>query len=219
MDPNDPGYAGYREYTPTFLRIYDAWVLGVMAPFAWKTGAEPGLELYRQHTGARHLDAGPGTGYFIERAGVPLDTELTLLDANPNVLAHCAKRLVRWEPTLVEANLLKPLPVQGPFDSAALAHVIHCLPGAMEAKAAAVEHVADVLTDDGVLFGGTVLGMGANHNAAARGFLRIANRQGGFDNLGDDAEGLRAILEHSFHDVDIDDAASIAYFVARHPRR
>lgn len=115
--------------------------------------------------------------------------------------------------------MLEPLPEDGPFDSAGFAHVIHCLPAPMSAKARAIEHIAAVLSDEGVLFGGTVLGLSAHHTWSARLFLRVANLQGGFDNLDDDVKGLRTMLEASFRDVQIEvPTGSIAYFVASHPR-
>ena len=46
----------------------------------------------------------------------------------------------------------------GPFDSAALSYVLHCLPGPQSQKAAAIRNAAAVLAPEGVLFGGTVLG-------------------------------------------------------------
>lgn len=220
MDPSEPGYKGFKDYKPLFLKTYDPWVLGFMAPMVWKMGAEPGLNLYSNHMSGRHLDVGPGTGYFIARSNPPRDTDLTLVDPNPHVLEHCAKTLDTWKPTTIQANVLEPLPAQGPFGSAALTHVIHCLPGPMAAKAPAIEHIAALLTGDGILFGGTVLGMSAEHPWAARAFLRLANLQGGFDNRDDDVDGLRQMLEASFHDVEIDTpTASVAYFVASRPRK
>ena len=220
MDPSEPGYKGFKEYTPRLLKSYDPWVLGFMAPRVWKMGAEPGLDVYRNHMGRRHLDVGPGTGYFIAESDPPKDIELTLLDANPHVLDYCAETLAPWEPTTVEGNVLGRLTVEGPFDSAALAHVVHCLPGPMAEKAPAIENIAAVLAEDGVLFGGTVLGLSANHAWSARMFLRLANLQGGFDNRDDDVDDLRKILEASFREVDIEiPTGSVAYFVASHPRR
>jgi SAM-dependent methyltransferase len=219
LNRDEPGYKGFKDYTSRFLKLYDPWVLGFMAPRVWKMGGEPGLDLYRKHMGRRHLDVGPGTGYFIAESRPPDDTELTLVDPNPHVLDHCAKTLAAWRPTMVRANVLEPLPVQGPFDSAALAHVIHCLPGPMGAKAKAIEHTAAVLSRDGVLFGGTVLGLSADHTRAARMFLRLANFQGGFDNRDDDVDGLQTILDEHFHEVEIGTpSASVAYFVAGRPR-
>jgi SAM-dependent methyltransferase len=220
MDPLEPGYKGFKDYTKRFLKIYDSFVIGFMVPRVLKSSTVPALAMYREHMGARHLDVGPGTGYAIAEVNPPTDTEITLLDPNPAVLEHCAQRLAAWNPILVEANVLRPLPVDGPFDSAALSAVIHCLPGPMPAKAPAIANVATVLADDGVLFGATVLGLSAGHALPARIFLRIANLQGGFDNRADDVDGLRNILEASFEDVQIElPSNSIAYFVAKGPRR
>jgi SAM-dependent methyltransferase len=220
MDTAAPGYKGFKDYTARFLKVYDRLVIGFMGPRVWKATAAPSLDLYRTHVGARHLDVGPGTGYLITESDPPNDIDLTLVDPNPDVLAHCATTLRAWDPTLVEANILQPLPITDQFDSAALVHVLHCLPGPMAAKARAIRHIAAALTPDGVLFGGTVLGRTARHSAAARAFLWVANLQGGFDNLDDDIDGLRAILSASFDEVEITaPSGSIAYFVASRPRR
>lgn len=105
-------------------------------------------------TSTPHLDIGPGTGYFLEEAAPPGDAEITLLDPNATVLRHAAKRLERWHPAVVEADVvMKPLPVEEPFDYAALSFVLHCLRGPDANKAIAVKNIADVLTPEGVLFG------------------------------------------------------------------
>jgi SAM-dependent methyltransferase len=218
MDPGDPAYKGQRDYGPALLAIYDWWVLGVMANLVLRSPTELIVERYRPLYGRRHLDVGPGSGYFVDVAA-PDDIELTLLDPNRHVLDHCAKRLSRFDPTLVEADVLKPLPVRGPFDSVALSAVLHCLPGPMEAKEPAIEHVASVLDTRGVLFGVTVLGADAAHSVPARAFLRIANLQGGFDNLGDTVEGVESMLTRWFSEVEIDIVGSLAHFTARSPIR
>ena len=217
MDPNDPGYAGQADYTPWLLAIYDPWVLGFMARAVWRCPTPPVVQRYRQHVGHRHLDVGPGTGYFLDKAGLSPETEITLLDPNPNVLAHVSRRLAARNLTTVEADVLKPLPVEGPFDSAALSYVLHCLPGPQPHKAAAIRNVAAVLAPDGVLFGGTVLGSSEQHTPQARAVLWAFNRRGAFDNLGDTAEGLRGILEESFQNVEIDVVGSLGFFMATGP--
>ena len=161
---------------------------------------------------------GPGTGYLIEQAAPPVDSEITLLDPNPHVLKHASKRLAAWSPVAVEADVMKPLPVEGGYDSAALSFVLHCLRDPMSNKATAIRNVADVLAPDGVLFGGTVLGTREPHTRSARAFLWAFNKQGGFDNRDDTAEGLRAILDASFRDVEIERSGSIALFSASGPR-
>jgi len=218
MDRNDPSYKGQRGYNRFLLAIYDPWVLGFMARAVWRSPIPPAVERYRRLLGRRHLDVGPGTGYFLDKAGPPAGTEITLLDPNPNVLAKASRRLAAMNPVAIEADAMKPLPVEGLFDSAGLSYVLHCLRGPQEHKAVAIRHIADVLEPNGVLFGGTVLGLGERHTPQARAVLRAFNWAGDFDNLGDTAEGLRRILEASFETVEVDVVGSTANFEASGPR-
>jgi SAM-dependent methyltransferase len=172
------------------------------------------VEGYRKHVGPRHLDVGPGTGYFLERAGLADRSPVTLLDPNRNVLDHASRRLQRLDVTTIEADVLKPLPVEGPFDSAALNGVLHCLPGPPSRKAAAVANVAAVLAPTGVLFGASILGDAGRHTWLARNMLRANNRRGTFDNLDDTEEGLRQILEASFARVEVETVGSMVVFTA-----
>jgi ubiquinone/menaquinone biosynthesis C-methylase UbiE len=219
MDRDDPAYKGQAGYNPFLLAIYDPFVLGFMARVVWLCPIPPVVERYRQHVAHRHLDVGPGTGYFIEQAAPPAGTEVTLLDPNPNVLARSSRRLAAMHPTTIEADVMKPLPVDGPFDSAALNFVLHCLRGPQPHKAVAIRNVAAVLEPYGVLFGGTVLGTAERHTPPARAILWAFNRKGDFDNLGDTADGLRQILEESFQTVEVDLIGSVALFTATGPRQ
>jgi hypothetical protein len=62
------------------------------------------------------------------------------------------------------------------------------------------------------------VGLGPTSTRAQRAFLKAANKQGGFDNLEDTADGLREILEASFRDVQIEVSGSSALFSATGPR-
>jgi hypothetical protein len=126
--------------------------------------------------------------------------------------------LQRLDITAVEADVCKPLPVDGPFESAALNGVIHCLPGPLPRKAAAVANVAAVLAPTGVLFGASILGDSGRHTWLSRNMLRANNRRGTFDNLGDTEGGLREILEASFQHVELETVGTMAVFAARTPR-
>jgi len=218
VDKTDPAYKGQSGYNTAMLTIYDVWVLKFMSKVVWKLPIDPCVERYRRYLGHRHIDVGPGTGYFIEHADPPGDAQITLLDPNPTVLRHAAKRLAAWRPITVEADVMKPLPVDGLFDSAALSFVLHCLREPEENKAIAIRNIADVLAPDGVLFGGTILGFHADHTKSARTFLRAANKQGGFDNAEDTVESLRRMLERSFDAVDVDVVGSAGLFTATSPR-
>jgi SAM-dependent methyltransferase len=218
MDRDDAAYEGQREYTPLFLRIYDPVVLGFLTPVVWRCPTTRLVDEYRRHLGRRHLDVGPGTGYFLDRAGMPDGSAVTLLDPNVHVLDHASRRLQRLDITTVEADVCKPLPVHGPFDSAALNGVLHCLPGPLSRKADAVANVAAVLAPTGVLFGASILGPSGRHTSLSRSILRANNRRGTFDNLGDTQDGLREILEASFEQVELATVGAMAIFAAGNPR-
>ena len=218
MERDDPAYDGQREYTPLFLKIYDPVILGFFTRVVWRCPTTRLLEEYQRHVRHRHLDVGPGTGYFLERAGLPEHSPVTLLDPNADVLGHASRRLQHLDITTVEADVCKPLPVDGPFDSAALAGVIHCLPGPLSRKAGAVANVAAVLAPTGVLFGSSILGTSGSHTWLSRRALYVLNRRGTFDNLGDTEEGLSEILRASFDQVELETIGSMAIFAATNPR-
>ena len=218
MERGDPAYEGQREYTPLFLRIYDPLIIGVFTPLVWRCPTTRLEDAYRRNVGQPHLDVGPGTGYFLDRAGLPDGSPVTLLDPNVHVLDHASRRLRRLAITTVEADVCKPLPVNGPFDSAALNGVLHCLPGPLANKAAAVANVATVLAPTGVLFGASILGSSARHTWLARRLLEANSRRGTFDNLGDTEAGLGEILEASFERVELETVGSMAIFAATNPR-
>ena len=208
---------GWRDYTPFLLRIYDPMVLGFFARFIWRIPKEEMLASFRELIGPTHLEIGPGTGWFLEKSGRLDSTSLTILDPNPNVLRHVTRRLGDVPITAVEADVLKPLPLSGPFASVGLNAVLHCLPGPPEYKEVALRNIAAVLAPDGVLFGATVLGRSGNHTWIGQRVLTVFNRQGGFDNLKDSAVWLEAALRRSFESVEVTEVGSLAIFVARNP--
>jgi SAM-dependent methyltransferase len=217
MDRNDPAYRGQSDYGELLLRLYDPLVLGPIARYVWRCPTEELLRPYRQHIRPNHLDVGPGTGYFIEHAGLPAGSRVTLLDPNPNVLRHVTRRLRDLEVTALEADVLKPLPVAGPFDSAAMNAVLHCLPGPLDHKAVAVANVASVLAPGATFFGATVLGRSARHTRMGRAFLAAFNWRGAFDNLEDTEDGIAEILRRSFRQVTIETVGGLAIFEASNP--
>jgi SAM-dependent methyltransferase len=218
MDRDDPAYRGQSDYTRPLLRLYDPLVLGPVARFVWRCPTTRLVDGYRRHIRDRHLDVGPGTGYFIDRSSLPDGSRVSILDPNTTVLDHASRRLRRLDVTAVEADVLKPLPVDGPFDSAALHLVIHCLPGPLPRKAPAIANVAAVLAPTGVLFGASVLGTSGPQTWLSRRVLDAFNRRAAFDNLDDTEDGLREILAASFAHVELETVGSIAIFAATNPR-
>ena len=217
MDRNDPAYRGQSDYSPALLRLYDPLVLGPIALYVWRFPVNEHTNYYPEHIRPNHLDIGPGTGYFLEHAGLPDGSKVTILDPNANVLRYVKRRLLRLDVTAVEADVLKPFPIPGPFDSVGLSMVLHCLPGPLERKALAIENIARVMAPGGVLFGASVLGPSAPHTRLGRAFLWAFNRRAAFSNLDDTEAGLHDILGRSFHNVELKTVGGIAVFVATHP--
>jgi len=153
MKPTDPAYRGQEHYTPWFLRIYDVLVLAIYGPLVWRCPTRRLVQQYTRCVGPRHLDVGPGTGYFLEHARLPPNARVVLVDPNTNVLAYASRRLRHLKPSLLQADVCKPLPVDQRFDSIALNFVLHCLPGPMLRRATSIRNLADLLEPDGVLFG------------------------------------------------------------------
>ena len=219
MNPDDPAYDGQKHYTPWLLKVYDPLVLGFFASAVWRSPARHLVEHYNRHIGQQHLDVGPGTGYFLEHARRPKGASLTLVDPNPNVLAHVSRRLAHLDVAAIEADICKPLMDRVGnrlFDSVALNLVFHCLPETC--KAAAIAHIAAVVKPDGVFFGATVLGTPELHTHVSRIPLWAYNRVGAFDNRSDSEGLLREILGESFEATDLEVVGSIAIFSATGPR-
>ena len=218
MDASDPASKGQRDFTPLTLRFYDPFVLSFSARWIWHCPVERLVENYRWHIRPNHLDIGPGTGYFLRHSILERGTEVTILDPNMEVLRHAATRLDGYDVTAVEADVLKPLPVRGPFGSVGMNLVLHCLPGPMARKSAAIRNIAAVLHPDGLFFGSTVLGDEATHSWAARRMLDLYNGRGSFDNRTDTEESVRHVLGESFEHVEFEVVGSVAIWFAMGPK-
>jgi SAM-dependent methyltransferase len=204
-------------YTPARLALYDLVILGFSCRFVWRCPKRRFLELYDRHVGARHLDVGVGSGYFLDHCRFPVERPaITLLDLSDACLAKAAQRLERYSPRVVRANVLGPLDLgEAQFDSIALNGVLHCLPATMEEKAAAFRNLRPFVAEGGVLFGSTILGQGVDHNRLARQVIRVYNRERIFSNLDDDRAGLERALARSFSRYEIETEGSFALFAAR----
>ncbi len=210
--------AGQRVYTPVMLRVYDLFVLGFSNRFVWRCRSSTMLERYDSHVGTRHLDAGVGTGWFLDRCRWPVESpQITLLDLNENSLSAASDRIRRYEPATVQANVLEPVDLgDARFDSIGANFLFHCLPGGLEWKAATVaSNLRPYLAAGGVLFGSTILGRGVAHNVLGRRLMRLYNRKGIFSNTEDDEQQLEHGLASQLADVEIEVVGAVALFAGR----
>jgi len=215
---NQSSQAGAAVYSPLTLKLYDGWVLGVSNRFAWQCPTRTVLQpFFNRHVGARHLDVGVGTGYYLANANLPADTQVTLLDLNPSSLEAARQRLGRPDTRLVQHDVFQPLNDEqvAMCDSISLFYLLHCLPGTMADKAVVFGNLKSRLADNGVLFGATILGDEANHNGFGGKLMAVYNKKGIFGNRNDTAAGLRSALAQHFADVSVEVVGKVALFSAR----
>ena len=146
---------------------------------------------------------------------------MTLVDLNPDSLATAKNRIPWLKTQSILHDITKPLPIPAnqKFDSISLMYLLHCLPGSTSYnKASIFRHLKEHLTDDGTLFGATVLGKGVQHNWAGQLLMRLYNRKGIFGNLDDGAEGFLEVLKECFEDVEARVEGVVLVFAASGPR-
>ncbi|QIS10048.1 class I SAM-dependent methyltransferase [Nocardia arthritidis] len=209
--------AGAAAYTRWTLAWYDFFVLGLVCRFVWRCRRELMLESYRRNIGARHLDLGPGTGYFLNRCGFTADSSarLVLVDLSATALGNAVSRVARLHPVIFRRNVLEPLDLGAErFDSAGLNLLLHCLPGGMKHKCRVFDHVLEYVEPGGRIFGSAVLAHGVSHTRIAEKMLASLNADETFDNSADSLAELDAELAARFDDYRLTVHGSIALFEA-----
>ncbi|MDW5329723.1 class I SAM-dependent methyltransferase [Plantactinospora sp. KLBMP9567] len=222
--PPEEVIAGQAVYNRLVLAGYDGFVLGFSCSLVWRCAKRHMLDNYQRNIGGRHVEFGTGTAYFLDRCGFPTVTpELTLVDLNPTVLRVSATRVARYQPAVVQADVLQPLPFDddtlrtGHYDSVGANFLLHCLPGSWSDKAAVFDNAAAALRPGGRVFGSTILSSGVPVNVPARRLMKVYNARGIFHNADDDLAGLRWQLDQRFTDIQLTVRGCVALFEATKP--
>jgi hypothetical protein len=209
--------AGQAVYTKRVLGSYDTLVLGFSNQFLWKCPTERLLQHYNRHVTANHLDVGVGTGYFLDHCRFPSQApRIAMLDLNQNALDFASRRIARYTPEKYLLNVLEAISTDAAkFDSVGINYLLHCLPGPMESKAVALDHLKALMNRNAVLFGSTLLQGGVSRNWFARRLMDIYNSKGIFSNRNDTLEGLELALRERFRDVTVEVVGCAALFAGR----
>jgi SAM-dependent methyltransferase len=208
--------AGQAIYNRVTLAAYDVGVLGLSCRLLWRCPKIEMLAGYNRNIGIHHLELGVGTAYFLDRCQFPdAHPQVTLVDLNPTVRKVAARRISRYQPQVIHANVLEPLPVPASsYDSVGMNFLLHCLPGDWPAKAAVFANAAAALRPGGRAFGSTILADGVKTTTAARALMRLYNSRGIFHNARDDLAGLSEQLADHFADHRLTVHGSVALFEA-----
>ena len=182
--------AGQAVYSKRTLAAYDFVVLGVSNRFIWKCPTQRLEEHYNQH--------------------------IALMDLNPDTLEFASKRIARYKPKTFRRNVLEPISTDGErFDSVGVNYLLHCIPGSMESKAVAFDHLKTLLNPNGVLFWATLLQGGVTRNWFAKRLMAVYNKKGVFSNEQDNLEELTRTLKQRFRDVSVEVVGCTAMFSGR----
>lgn len=218
--PKDTIFASRRPILKLLWSVYDLWVMSVASDHLWGCPVDKILGLYNQYASADHLEAGVGTGYFLDHCTFPVpDPSLTLLDVSREAIGMSLRRLRRYRVTGLEASLLDPLPVSEPrFGSVGMNYVLHCIPGSLHDKMDTIlTNLLPCMREGAVLFGTTVLGKGVAHNAVGRPLVAALQRNKIFRNQEDDLPGLEQALRRHVSDYSVELVGRTAMFTARKP--
>jgi hypothetical protein len=141
----------------------------------------------------------------------------SLLDLNENSLQAAAAQVKQAKVRTFMRDVMQPSsePADTGYDSISLFYLLHCLPGTMDDKETAIANLKRYLSKDGVLYGATILGDEAAHNAIGRMLLRLYNDKGVFHNMADTLDDLQRMLRRQFQNVQIRRHNNVALFVAR----
>jgi len=220
-----------KSLTHTHTRVQYAWCCSAAKQRAFYSR---NLASARPKGGPFRLcDIGVATGYYLEHAPIPEDSEVTVVDLNTNSLDAAADRCVASHPGVttrkVHGDFLEPdagaalaitLPRLGgeKFDAISCMFLLHCVPGPPARKAEGLQRLAPLLKEDGVLFGTTILGKGVEHNFFGNFLMTAYNKNGSFQNWDDDAESIVQPLRETFADVKFEVVGTVLLFEARKPK-
>ncbi len=209
-------HSGHRIYTRTALSWYDMIVHGFSNRWLWNCPTARLKQWFDQYVSGNHLDVGVGTGFFLDHSKkLNANSRVGLLDANENCLDAAARRIARFQPEIIQANLAEPFDGRAvPFESLSLMYVLHCLPGSVPFRCRVIEQCAATLLSGGCLFGATILGQPQPRGWLARRVMASYNEKGIFGNASDTKESLAEVLSGSLTDVRLEQVGSVALFAA-----
>lgn len=204
---------GQAVYTPILLKIYNIWVLDISNSWIWRCSKQDQLEQFNKNMSINHLDIGVGTGYYLKHCQMPLNCKLSLMDLNTNCLNTARTLLEDLSPDVYLQDIFKPhIGLSKQFNSISMNYLLHCLPGNMVIKSAAIANAASMLVPGGVLFGATILSDDRFHNKLSRKLCAFYNKKGIFSNQQDTLKTLQSSLKKHLIEVDVSVIGCVALF-------
>lgn len=160
---------GQAIYSKKVLSIYDFWVLGVSNHLFWRCPTRNISNHFIDFVSPNHLDVGVGTGYYLKNHLPKKTSRIALLDMNVNSLIEASKSIRNFKPEIYHNDAMNmPELCIDKFDSISVNYLLHCLPGNFSDKNILLKNLGKLLSNEGVLFGSTILGKGVEMNTIAK---------------------------------------------------
>lgn len=206
-----------RFFNKASLLFYDLLLYGAISKYAWGSSIQRLDSHYKKYVRHNHLEVGVGTGFLLNR--VEFDSahpRLALMDLSRECLMKTKHKVVRYAPDTYIQNLLEPIRYRiDKFDSIGINYVMHCVPGSFKEKGVAFAHLQPLLSENGVLFGTSVLSEHVHKNVLAKPFMWLMNALGVFNNRSDNAYDLHRCLEAHFQVIEFEVVGVTAFFAVR----
>ena len=199
-------YEGQRLYSRLFLKIYDR-VFKLIVETIYGASVNTILKMYKLHASSNHLEIGVGSGMLPALAEFPGNSNLTLMDINPNTFTITKER-VKFKFTTIQCyriNILEEIKLEKKYQSIAMHFLIHCVPGSILEKRIIFENAIHLLEKGGTLFGSTVVYEVSLLNSFSKFIMLLLNKKGIYHNREDSLADLKEVLSsfknttHTFH--------------------
>ena len=218
----------YKTLAKPVVFLYDAVIVNFISKYVWDCDPAVHVERYRKFINNKsdhphtHLDIGPGSGYYLSESQKTINTifdlDLHLIDINEETLSSTKQKFPNSKTTIHDV-FMKPFPYGCTFNTIALNHVLHCVPGDQEEIIDQMLcNLKSNMDEDTVLFGSTVAGLvpTERHSMSAIALITILQELGIFHNQIDE-DGMRDVLAKHFKKVNIACYGSEIGFVGQNP--
>ena len=204
----------YNNVVSKNIQRYDRYVNEINCEKVWKCSQKHIIDNYRKNIDEKHLEIGPGTGYFLKKENLGVDfNKLTLVDVNTEILDY-SKNNLQCECSdidVVSHNLFTcKIPEGVDFNSVGINYVLHCVPGNLQTK---LDNLICNLGDNKYnLFGASVICDPLHMNVIAEYELIFLNAFGIFHNNNDTYEELDQYLNKTGLNFTLEKQGYVAIF-------
>ena len=171
---------------------YDYFVNKINCKYVWKCDQRHIKKLYANNITNKHLEIGPGTGYFIKKYQF---NNLNLVDINKNILNNSKKNLINncQNIKINNKNIFQNNnKINEDITSIGMSYVLHCVPNNLDKSIDNL--VENIETNNQItIFGSTVIPNKKDFLAMTE--IYTLNTLGIFNNINHNKEQLNFIID------------------------